>query len=91
MNIQVLGRHGVEQRVQQAAGPLHHESCGFLIDETLEYEKGIRETFNLEAKGSNGDPPRNRAEWARMMASEIKQHGIGRTEDIGVAIGEAIT
>ena len=51
MNIQVLGRHGVEQRVQQAAGPLHHESCGFLIDETLEYEKGIRETFNLEAKG----------------------------------------
>jgi cAMP phosphodiesterase len=40
MNIQVLGCHGAEQRVQQAAGPLQHESCGFLIDETTLLDAG---------------------------------------------------
>ncbi|MFI5224980.1 MAG: hypothetical protein ACHQX3_12195, partial [Nitrospirales bacterium] len=35
----------------------------------------IREAFDLEAQGLTAEGPRNQAEWARMMAAEMKKQG----------------
>ena len=50
----------------------------------LEYEDGIQEAFG-EATGLKADGPRNRAKWSRMMAAEVKKHGMARTKDIALA------
>lgn len=60
------------------------------MDKTIEYADDMRTAFDLEAKGLNAEGPRNRAEWARMMAVEIKKQGMARTKGISQAYGEAV-
>ena len=52
---------------------------------TIEYAEGIREAFALEAEGLKVEGCRKRAEWAGMMAAEIKKQGMGRMKDIAEA------
>lgn len=56
----------------------------------LEYGEEIQEAFGKEAKGVNAYHDRNRGEWARMMAAEIKKQGMARSQNIALANGEAV-
>lgn len=60
------------------------------MHKTLEYTEEIREAFDMEAKGLDAEGPRNRAEWARMMAVEMKKQGLVRTKGASHANGEAV-
>jgi hypothetical protein len=60
------------------------------MQKTIEYTEEIREAFDLEAKGLKAEGPRNLAEWARMMAVEIKKQGMARTNGVAQAHGEAV-
>ena len=60
------------------------------MNKMIEYTDEMNEVFYFEAKGLNAEGSRNRAEWARMMAAEIRKQGIARTKDIVVANGEAV-
>ena len=60
------------------------------IHKTLEYTEEIREAFDLEAEGVNAGGTRNRAEWARMMAVEMKKQGIACAKGVTQANGEAV-
>jgi hypothetical protein len=42
----------------------------------------MREAFDLEADGLKADEPRNRAEWARMIAAEIRKQGMARSKEV---------
>jgi len=56
----------------------------------LEYGEGIQEAFE-EAKGLSADQDLNGAEWARMMAAEIRKQGMARSKDVTVGNGEAVS
>lgn len=56
----------------------------------LEYGEGIQEAFE-EAKGLSADQDLNGAEWARMMAAEIRKQGMTRSKDVTVGNGEAVS
>jgi hypothetical protein len=60
------------------------------MHKTIEYTEETRAAFDLEAEGLNAEGCRNRAEWARMMAVEIKKQGIARVKDGVQANGEAV-
>ena len=60
------------------------------MNQTIEYAEGMKEVFNLEAKGSTSKDTRNRAGWARMMAAEIGKQGMVRAKQIAQANGEGI-
>ncbi len=60
------------------------------MHKTIEYTEEIREAFDREAKGLKAEGPRNQAEWARMMAVEIKEQGMARTKGVAQANGEAV-
>ena len=60
------------------------------MHKTLEYTEEIREAFHLEAEGLEAEGHRNRAEWARMMAVEIKKQGLVRTKGVAQSHGEAV-
>ena len=60
------------------------------MHKTIEYTEEIREAFDREAKGLKAEGPRNQAEWARMIAVEIKKQGMARTKSIPQANGEAV-
>jgi len=55
-----------------------------------EHERAMREAFDLEADGSKADEPRNRAEWSRIIAAEIRKQGMLRSKEVFQANGEAI-
>ncbi|MEP6959795.1 MAG: hypothetical protein ABI980_13785, partial [Nitrospirota bacterium] len=50
----------------------------------------MNEVFYFEAKGLNAGGSRNRAEWARIMAAEIRKQGTVHAKEVGLANGEAI-
>jgi hypothetical protein len=56
----------------------------------IEYTEETRAAFDLEAEGLKGGGPRNRAEWARMMAVEMKKQGIARVKDCVETNGEGV-
>jgi hypothetical protein len=60
------------------------------MHKTIEYTEEIREAFDLEAIGLKAEGPHNRAEWARMMAVEIKKQGMVGLKDVLQANGEAV-
>jgi len=60
------------------------------MGKTIEYADEIRTAFDLEAEGVKADGSRNRAEWARMMAVEIKKQGMVRAKTVTQGNGEAI-
>ena len=55
----------------------------------MEYREEGLSTFALEADGSNAEGPRNRAEWARYVAAELRKQGDARSKEIRTAKGEA--
>jgi hypothetical protein len=58
---------------------------------TIEYAEETRGAFDLEAEGLNAEGSHNRAEWARMMAIEMKKQGIARVEEVAQCNGEGVT
>ena len=52
------------------------------MHQMTEHEQAMREAFDLEADGSKADEPRNRAEWARIIAAEIRKQGMARSKEI---------
>jgi hypothetical protein len=60
------------------------------MHKTLEYTTEVKEAFELDANGLKADATRNRAEWARMMAVEMKKQGIARVKDRVQANGETV-
>jgi hypothetical protein len=60
------------------------------MNKMIEYAEHIQEGFDLEAEGRTAEGPRNRAEWAKMMAAEIRKQGMARTKDVMQANGEAV-
>ncbi len=60
------------------------------MHKALEYADKTQEAFEHETKGFNAEGPRNQAEWARMMAVEIKKQGIASIKEIAHANGEAV-
>jgi hypothetical protein len=60
------------------------------MHKTIEYTAEVKDAFNREALGLKADGPRNRAEWARMMAVEMKKQGLTRSHDMIEIHGECI-
>jgi uncharacterized protein YbjT (DUF2867 family) len=58
------------------------------MHKTIEYTTEVKEAFDLEANGFSADGPRNRAEWARMMAVEMKKQGVTRRDGMDEINGE---
>lgn len=60
------------------------------MNKMIEYADQIHEGFALEAEGKPAAGPRNRAEWAKMMAVEIRKQGMARPTDLIQADGGAV-
>ena len=54
------------------------------------YARGMDEAFKLQAEGSKADGPRNKAEWARFMAAEIRKQGMAKSTKVAQGNGEAV-
>jgi hypothetical protein len=61
------------------------------MHKTIEYTAEVKDAFNLEAQGLKADGPRNRAEWARMMAVEMKKQGLTHANSMVPVSGECST
>jgi len=60
------------------------------MHKTIEYAAEAKDAFNLEAQGLKANGPRNRAEWARMMAVEMKKQGLTRSHGMVEISGECV-
>ena len=60
------------------------------MHKTIQYVDDMRQMFDFEATALKPDGPRNRAEWARMMAGEMKKQGIALTREMAHGNGEAV-
>jgi hypothetical protein len=60
------------------------------MHQTIQYTEEIRDAFEIESKDSNADEARRKAEWARMMAVEMKKQGFIRTRSVAQANGEVV-
>ena len=60
------------------------------MNKVIEYADQIQGGFAREARGLNGQGLRNRAEWARVMAAEIRRQGMARAKNVKQANGEAL-
>jgi hypothetical protein len=60
------------------------------MHKTIEYAAEIKDAFDLEAQGLKSDGPRNRGEWARMMAVEMKKQGVIRINGMVQINGECV-
>ena len=69
-----------------AGGEIGSKSMNQMID----YADHLKEGFALEAEGKPAEESRNRAEWAKMMAAEIRKQGTARTKDLIQPNGEAV-
>ena len=65
------------------------DSLSKSMNKMIDYAEHIQEGFALEAEGKPAEGARNRAEWARMMAAEIRRQGTARTKNLMVPNGEA--
>src|SRR5215831_8595667 len=61
------------------------------MTKTLEYAQTMQEVFDLEQDGMNAEGLRNKAEWARYTANEIKRQASARSKEIAQAHGEAVS
>src|SRR5215831_15260196 len=66
------------------------DSISKSMHKTLEYASKICTAFDLEAVGLKADGLRNDAEWARMMAGEIRKQGMARAKTLTQANGEVL-
>ena len=56
----------------------------------VEYRQELDHAFELDAQGSKADTTRNRAEWARFVAAELRRQGTKRSKELTQAKGEAV-
>ena len=56
----------------------------------VEYRREILEALAQESEGAKADGPRNRAEWARRVAAEIRKQGQVRSQQVTQTHGEAL-
>jgi hypothetical protein len=54
------------------------------------YANTMREAFALEAEGLNPDGTRGQAEWARVIAAEIRKKGMAKSKEVIQSNGEAV-
>jgi hypothetical protein len=55
-----------------------------------QHEQSMRETFDFEVDGLKANEPRNQAEWARMIAAEVRKQGMARSKEVLQGNGEAV-
>lgn len=60
------------------------------MKQMIDYADHLKEGFALEAEGLPAEDSRNRAEWAKMMAAEIRKQGTARIKDLIHPNGEAV-
>lgn len=66
------------------------DSLSKSMNQMIDYADHLKEGFALEAEGKPAEDSRNRAGWAKMMASEIRKQGMTRATDLPHANGEAV-
>jgi hypothetical protein len=66
------------------------DSLSKSMNQMIDYADHLKEGFSLEAKGKPAEESRNRAEWAKMMAAEIRKQGAARTKDLIQPNGEIV-
>ena len=54
------------------------------------YGHQMREVLDLEAEGSKSAESRSQAEWARIIAAEIRKQGTANSKKVARANGEAL-
>ena len=64
------------------------DSLSKSMNQMIDYADHLKEGFALEAEGKPAEDSRNRAEWAKMMAAEIRKQGTARTKDLIQPNGE---
>ncbi len=60
------------------------------MNQMIDYADHLKEGFALEAEGKPAEESRNRAEWAKMMAAEIRKQGTARSKDLIQPNGEVV-
>ena len=60
------------------------------MNQMIDYADHLKEGFALEAEGKPAEESRNRAEWAKMMAAEIRKQATARTKDLVQPNGEVV-
>ncbi len=60
------------------------------MNQMLEYASEMRKAFELEADGSKADGPRNKAEWTRIVAAEVRKQGMAKSKEVTPANGETV-
>lgn len=60
------------------------------MNQMIDYADHLKEGFALEADGKPAEGSRNRAEWAKMMAAEIRKQGTARVKGPVQPNGEAV-
>ncbi|MEO7864240.1 MAG: hypothetical protein ABIU05_28165 [Nitrospirales bacterium] len=66
------------------------DSLSKSMNQMIDYAQHLEEGFALEAEGKPAEESRNRAEWAKMMAAEIRKQGTARAKDLIQPNGEAV-
>jgi hypothetical protein len=60
------------------------------MHKTLEYAEELQTSFKCEAQGFKADGLCNQAEWARMMAVDIRKQGMARAKIVTQTSGELL-
>jgi hypothetical protein len=60
------------------------------MNQMLEYGQEMRAALDLESQGSQAEEPRNRAQWARIVAGEMTRQWDARSKEVTQANGEAV-
>jgi len=60
------------------------------MQQMIEYKQELDEAFHHESDEANANECRNRAEWARVIAAELKKQGMLRSKEVFQANGKAI-
>jgi hypothetical protein len=60
------------------------------MSKMIAYGYQMREVFDLEAEGSKSAESRSQAEWARIIAAEIRKQGTANSKRVALANGEAL-
>jgi hypothetical protein len=66
------------------------DSTSKSMSKMVAYGHQIREVFDLEAEGLKPEESRSQAEWARIIAAEIRKQGTANSERVARANGEAL-
>jgi len=60
------------------------------MNKMIEHGHQMREVFALETEGSKAEAPRTQAQWARIVAAEIRNQGMAKAKEVSQANGEAV-